>query len=37
VTRDAAGKTRRIIASYRPRSTLLAFSRLLGELAPQAD
>jgi hypothetical protein len=31
VTRNAAGKTQRIIASYRPRSTLLLFSRLLGE------
>jgi hypothetical protein len=31
ITRNAAGQTQRIIASYRPRSTLLLFSRLLGE------
>ena len=31
VTRNAAGQTRHIVASYRPRSSLLLFSRLLGE------
>ncbi|MGO9891892.1 MAG: hypothetical protein ACLP0L_28895 [Solirubrobacteraceae bacterium] len=31
VTRNAAGKTQHIAASYRPRSSLLLFSRLLGE------
>jgi hypothetical protein len=31
ITRNAAGQTQRIIASYRPRSTLLLFSRLLAE------
>ena len=31
VTRDADGQTRHIAASYRPRSSLLLLSRLLGE------
>ena len=31
VTRDAAGQTKHIAANYRPRSSLLLFSRLLGE------
>ena len=31
VTRNAAGQTQHIVASYRPRSSLLLFSRLLGE------
>jgi hypothetical protein len=31
VTRNAAGKTRHIAANYRPRSSLLLLSRLLGE------
>jgi hypothetical protein len=31
VTRNAAGQTQNIVASYRPRSSLLLFSRLLGE------
>jgi len=31
VTRDAAGQTKHIAASYRPRSSLLLFSRLLAE------
>ena len=31
ITRNAAGQTQRIVASYRPRSSLLLFSRLLGE------
>jgi len=31
VTRNAAGQTKHIAASYRPRSSLLLFSRLLGE------
>ena len=31
VTRNAAGQTQHIAASYRPRSSLLLFSRLLGE------
>ena len=31
VTRDAAGQTKHIVASYRPRSSVLLFSRLLGE------
>ena len=31
VTRNAAGQTQRIVASYRPRSSLLLLSRLLGE------
>ena len=31
VTRNAAGKTQHIAASYRPRSSLLVLSRLLGE------
>ena len=31
VTRNATGQTKHIAASYRPRSSLLLFSRLLGE------
>ena len=31
VTRNAAGQTKHVVASYRPRSALLLFSRLLGE------
>jgi hypothetical protein len=31
VTRNAAGQTQHVMASYRPRSSLLLFSRLLGE------
>ncbi|MBV9318895.1 MAG: hypothetical protein JO106_03150 [Mycobacterium sp.] len=31
VTRNVAGKTQRVVASYRPRSSVLLFSRLLGE------
>jgi hypothetical protein len=31
VTRNTAGQTERIVASYRPRSSVLLFSRLLGE------
>jgi len=31
VNRDAAGKTKHVVASYRPRSSVLLFSRLLGE------
>ena len=31
VTRNAAGQTKHIAASYRPRSSLLLFSRLLSE------
>jgi hypothetical protein len=31
VTRNAAGQTEHVVASYRPRSALLHFSRLLGE------
>ena len=31
VTRNPAGQTQHIVASYRPRSSLLLFSRLLGE------
>jgi hypothetical protein len=31
VTRNPAGETQHIVASYRPRSSLLLFSRLLGE------
>jgi hypothetical protein len=31
ITRDAAGKTRRIVGNYRPRSTQLLLSRLIGE------
>ena len=31
VTRDAAGQAQRIVASYRPRNTLLLLSRLIGE------
>jgi hypothetical protein len=31
VTRDAAGQTQHIVASYRPRSSVLLLSRLVGE------
>ena len=31
VTCNAAGQTQHVVASYRPRSSLLLFSRLLGE------
>ncbi|WP_329477739.1 hypothetical protein OG555_36950 [Kribbella sp. NBC_01484] len=31
MTRNAAGQTQHIVASYRPRSSLLLFARLLGE------
>ena len=31
VTRDAAGQAQHIVGNYRPRSTLLVLSRLLGE------
>ena len=31
VTRNAAGQTQQIVANYRPRSTLLLLSRLIGE------
>jgi hypothetical protein len=31
VTRDAAGQARHIVANYRPRSSLLLLSRLVGE------
>jgi len=31
VTRNAAGQTRHIVGNYRPRSTLLLLSRLVGE------
>jgi hypothetical protein len=31
VTRNAAGKTQHVVASYRPRSSVLLFSRLLAE------
>ncbi len=31
VTRNAAGQTQHVVASYRPRTSLLHFSRLLGE------
>jgi hypothetical protein len=31
VTRNAAGQAQRIVANYRPRSTLLLMSRLIGE------
>ena len=31
ITRNAAGQTQDIVASYRPRSSLLLFARLLGE------
>src|SRR5215510_252327 len=31
VTRNAAGQTQHVVASYRPRSSLLFFSRLLGD------
>ena len=31
VTRNAAGQTQHVVASYRPRSSLLLFSRRLGE------
>ncbi len=31
VTRNAAGQTQHVVGNYRPRSTLLVLSRLLGE------
>jgi len=31
VTRNAAGQAQRIVANYRPRTTLLRLSRLIGE------
>jgi hypothetical protein len=31
VTRNAAGQTERVVGNYRPRSTLLLLSRLIGE------
>jgi hypothetical protein len=31
VTRNAAGQTQQVVGNYRPRSTLLVLSRLLGE------
>jgi len=31
VTRNAAGQTQHVVASYRPRSSLIHFARLLGE------
>ena len=31
VTRNSAGQTQHVVASYRPRSSLLHFARLLGE------
>jgi catechol 2,3-dioxygenase-like lactoylglutathione lyase family enzyme len=31
ITRNAAGQTQHLVASYRPRSSLLSFARLLGE------
>ena len=31
VARNAAGQTQHVVASYRPRSSVLLFSRLLGE------
>jgi hypothetical protein len=31
VTRDAAGQAQQIVGNYRPRSTLLLLSRLVGE------
>ena len=31
ITRNAAGQTQHVVASYRPRSSLLHFARLLGE------
>jgi hypothetical protein len=31
VTRDATGQTRHVVGNYRPRSTLLLLSRLVGE------
>ena len=31
VTRNAAGQTQRVVGNYRPRSTLLLLSRLIGE------
>ena len=31
VTRDAAGQTRHVVGNYRPRSTQLVLSRLIGE------
>jgi hypothetical protein len=40
VTRNAAGQTQHIVANYRPRSSLLLLSRLVGEKlagAPYAE
>jgi hypothetical protein len=31
VTRNAAGQTQHVVASYRPRTSLLLFARLLAE------
>jgi len=31
VTRNASGQAQRIVANYRPRSTLLLLSRVIGE------
>ena len=31
ITRNAAGQAQHIVANYRPRSTLLQLSRLIGE------
>ena len=31
VTRNAAGQTQHVVGNYRPRSTLLLLSRLVGE------
>jgi hypothetical protein len=31
VSRNAAGQTQHVVASYRPRSSVMAFARLLGE------
>jgi hypothetical protein len=31
VTRDAAGQTQQVVGNYRPRSTLLLLSRLIGD------
>ena len=34
VTRNAAGQAQHIVANYRPRTTLLHLSRLIGENSP---
>ena len=31
VTRNAAGQTQHVVASYRPRTSIVHFARLLGE------